>query len=55
MMSKSVVPDILRKSARQEEGGTSPLAVCENKRAEIDGVLVGKGCIPRANFQILNY
>ena len=44
-VSKSVVPDLFRKSARQEKGGTSPLAVCENKRAEIDGVLVGKGAI----------
>ena len=34
---KSVVPDLFRKSARQEKGGTFPLAVCENKRAEIDG------------------
>ena len=42
---KSVVPDLFRKSARQEEGGTFPLAVCENQRAEIDGVLVGKGNI----------
>ena len=44
-VSKSVVPDLFRKSARQEEGGTFPLAVCENKRAEIDGVLVGRGVI----------
>ena len=44
-VSKSVVPDLFRKSARQEKGGTFPLAVCENKRAEIDGVLVGKGNI----------
>ena len=43
MVSKSIVPDLFRKSARQEKGGTSPLAVCENKRAEIDGILVGKG------------
>ena len=41
-VSKSVVPDLFRKSARQKKGGTFPLAVCENKRAEIDGVLVGK-------------
>ena len=41
--SNSVVPDLFRKSAQQEKGGTFPLAVCENKRAEIDGVLVGKG------------
>ena len=44
-VSKSVVPDLFRKIARQEKGGTFPLAVCENKRAEIDGVLVGKGNI----------
>ena len=41
-VSKSVVLDLFRKSARQEKGGTFPLAVCENKRAEIDVVLVGK-------------
>ena len=45
MVSKSVVPDLFRKSARQEKGGTFPLAVRENKRAEVDGVLVGKGNI----------
>ena len=44
-VSKSVVPDLFRKSARQEKGRTFPLAVYENKRAEIDGVLVGKGDI----------
>ena len=44
-VSKSVVPDSFRKSARQEKGGTFPLAVCGNKRAEVDGVLVGKGNI----------
>ena len=44
-VSKSVVPDLFRKSARQEKGGTFPLAVCESKRAEIDGVLAGKGNI----------
>ena len=44
-VSKSVVPDLFRKSARQEKGGMFPLAVCENKRVEIDGVLVGKGDI----------
>ena len=42
-VSKSVVPDVFRESARQEKGETFPLAVCENKRAEIDGILVGKG------------
>ena len=41
-MSKSVVPDLFRKSARQKKGGTFPLAVYENKRAEVDGVSVGK-------------
>ena len=41
-VSKSVVPDLFRKSARQEKAGTFSLAVCANKRAEIDGVLVGK-------------
>ena len=41
-VSESVVPDLFRKSARQEKEGTFPLAVCENKRAEIDGVLVGE-------------
>ena len=44
-VSKSVVPDLFRKSARQEKGGTFPLAVSENKRAEVNGVLVGKGDI----------
>ena len=44
-VSKSVVLDLFRKSARQEKGGTFPLAVCENKRAEIDDVLAGKGNI----------
>ena len=42
-VSRSVVPDLFWKSARQEQGGTFTLAVCENKRAEIDGILVGKG------------
>ena len=42
-VSKSVVPDLFRKSARQEKGGTSPLAVCGSRRAEIGGVLVGEG------------
>ena len=45
-VSKSIVPDLFRKSARQEKGGTLfALAVCGNKRAEIDGILVGKGNI----------
>ena len=44
-VSNSVVPDLFRKSARQEKELTFPLAVCENKRAEIDGILVGKGDI----------
>ena len=42
-VSRSVVPDLFRKSARQEQGGTLPLAICEKKRAEIDGILVGTG------------
>ena len=42
---KSVVPDLFRTSVQQEKGGTFPLALSENKRAEIDGVLVGKGNI----------
>ena len=43
--TRSVVPDLFWKNTRQEKGGTFPLAVCENKRAEIDGILVGKGNI----------
>ena len=39
---KSVVPDLSRKSARQEKGGTFPLAACGSRRAEIGGVLVGR-------------
>ena len=31
-VSRSIVPDLFRKSARQEQGETFPLAVCENKR-----------------------
>ena len=42
-VSKSVVPDLFRKSARQEKGGTFPLAVCGSRRAEIGGVLAGEG------------
>ena len=42
-VSKSIVPDLFRKSARQEKGGTFPLAVGGSKRAEIGGVLVGEG------------
>ena len=42
-VSKSVVPDLFQKSARQEKGGTFPLAVCGSRRAEIGGVLVGEG------------
>ena len=33
------------KALDRRKGGTFPLAVCENKRAEIDGILVGKGNI----------
>ena len=42
-VSKSIAPDLFRKSARQEKGGTFRFSVCENKRAEIDGILVAKG------------
>ena len=42
-VSRSVVSDLFRKSARQEQEGTFPLALCESKRTEIDGILVGKG------------
>ena len=44
-VSKCVVPDLFRKIPQQEKRGTFPLTVCENKRAEIDGALVGKGNI----------
>ena len=45
-VSNSVVPDLFRKSARQEKRrGAFPLAVCENIHAEIDGTLVGEGNI----------
>ena len=45
-VSNSVVSDLFRKKALgRRKGGTFPLAVCENKRAEIDGILVGKGNI----------
>ena len=37
-VSKSIGPDLFRKNALQEKGGTFPLAVCENKRAEIDRI-----------------
>ena len=33
------------KALGRRKGGTFPLAVCENKRAEIDGILVGRGNI----------
>ena len=50
-VSRSVVPDLFRKSVRQEKGGTFLSAVCENKRAEVDGVLAGKGIyFERFNF-----
>ena len=42
-VSKSVVPDLFRKSARQEKGGALPLAVCGSRREEVRGVLVGEG------------
>ena len=41
--STGFVPDLFRKSDRQETGGTFPLAVCGSRRAEIGGVLVGEG------------
>ena len=41
-VSNSVVPDLFRKALGRRKGVTFPLAVCENKRAEIDGILVGK-------------
>ena len=44
-VSKSVVPDFISEKRSAEKGGTFLLAVCEDKRAEIDGVLVGKGNI----------
>ena len=44
-VSNSVVPDLKRKVLGRRQGGTFPLAVCENKRAGIDGILVGKGNI----------
>ena len=45
-VSNSVLPDLFGTSARQEKKrGTFPLAVCEDKRAEIDDILVGKGNI----------
>ena len=50
-VSRSVVPDLFRKSPRQEQGGTFPLAVCEKKRAEIDGILVGTGIF----FELFNF
>ena len=42
-VSKVVVPDLFRKSARQEKGGTFPLAVYGSRRADVGGVLVGQG------------
>ena len=36
-VSKSVVPDLFWKSARQEKGGMFPLAICESRRAETGG------------------
>ena len=44
-VSNSVVPDLFRKALGKRKGGKFPLAVCENKCAEIDGILVGKGNI----------
>ena len=42
-VSQSTVPDLFRKSVRQEKGEMFPLAVCGSRRAEIGGVLVGEG------------
>ena len=44
-VSNSVVPDLFRKALGRRKRGTFPLAVCENKHAEIDGILVGEGNI----------
>ena len=41
-VSNSVVPDLFRKSARQEKRRNVTLAVCENKHAEMGGILVGE-------------
>ena len=37
-VSNSVVPDLFRKALGRRKGVTFPLAVCKNKRAEIDGI-----------------
>ena len=44
-VSNSVYLTSFGKALGRRKGGTFPLAVCENKRAEIDGILVGKGNI----------
>ena len=44
-VSNSIVSDLFGKALGRRKGGTIPLVVCENKRAEIDGILVGKGNI----------
>ena len=38
-VSNSVLPDLFGTSARPEKRRDVPLAVCEDKRAEIDGIL----------------
>ena len=44
-VSNSVVPDLIRKSARREKRRNVPPRSIENKHAEIDGILVGEGNI----------
>ena len=44
-LDSSVYLTYFGKALGRRKGGTFPLAVCENKRAEIDGILVGKGNI----------
>ena len=51
-VSNSVVPDLFRKALGRKKGVTFPLAVCENKRVEIDGILVGQGNI---FFELVNF
>ena len=42
-VSNSVVPDLFRKSARQEKGGTFPLAVCEKNMRRLMVSQWGRG------------
>ena len=44
-VSNSLYLTYFGKALGRRKGGTFSLAVCENKRAEIDGILVGKGNI----------